>query len=87
MKYPNDLKEIVVLELTNNLKDYTELNKFQVCNTQDLYMYHFGLGTFLRNYYKLWETIEEYVSEDEFIHPDDVSFEFLKEAQKQLQEN
>jgi len=80
---PEDLVEVVKLLLSDDLKDFKPLNDFINTDENDLIIYHFSLGMELRNHYSLWTK----KFEDEYgfkIHPDDVSFEFIKLAHKTL---
>ena len=63
MRVPIDLKDTIILILSDNLKDMSEVEKFKKCPEDDLISYHHGLGTDIRNHYKLWEDkeIEKYV--------------------------
>ncbi len=80
MIFPTDLKETVI----DILGDSQEVDKF--IESTDLFVYHFGLGMQIRNHYKLWKDkeLEKYIEEDEFIHPDDISYDWMLEAQKQM---
>ena len=52
---------------------------------EDMINYHFNIGMELRNHYKLWESKIKQLDEFGFeVHPDDISFEFIKEAQRQI---
>ena len=80
---PEDLVEVVKLLLTNNLKDFKPLDEFINTDKNNLIKYHFSLGMELRNHYNLWT--KKFEDEHGFeIHPDDVSFEFIKYAHDKL---
>jgi len=80
---PEDLVEVVKLLLTDNLKDFKPLDDFIKTDENDLIKYHFSLGMELRNHYSLWT--KRFEDKNGFeIHPDDVSFEFIKYAHTQL---
>ncbi len=85
MIYPVDLVETVTLYVTDNLKDMSALKTFKDTKEEDMINYHFNIGMELRNHYKLWESKIEQLDEFGFeVHPDDISFEFIKEAQRQI---
>ena len=85
MKYPDDLVDTVSLILSDNCKYMVEINVFALTPDDDLIRYHHGLGTAIRNHYNLWDSKVEQLDEYGFpIHPDDISFEFIKEAQRLL---
>ena len=87
LTYPNDLRETVVLLLTDNLKDMKLIKEFTDTKGDDIIKYHHGLGTMIRNHYKLWEEteLEKYLGGG-YCHPDDTAYWFMREAQRQLNE-
>jgi len=94
MIFPSDLKETVILALSDNLKDMKGVDIFSKTSENDLIRYHMGLGMMLRNHYKLWEKkkLEKYINPDDYTeyfmysNADDLSFEFIKEAQRLINE-
>lgn len=85
--YPDDLLETVKLMITDNLKYMDALNLFASFGKDDLLSHHLDLGMDIRNHYKMWDddNIQKYVSAcTEYQHPDDLSFIWLLEAQRQL---
>jgi len=94
MTFPADLKETVILALSDNLKDMKAVEVFSKASEIELFRYHMGLGTMIRNHYKLWEKkkLEKYINPDDYMeylmysNADELSFEFMKEAQKLINE-
>ena len=84
MHYPIDLIEITTLFLTDNLKNMKELDIFIKTDSDNLIVYHMLLGMHLRNHYKMWDMETQYDESGMPIHVDDLSFEYIKEAQKIL---
>jgi len=80
IKFPKDLSNVVYEYFTKE----NELNDF--LNSENLLKYHFNLGMYLRNHYKLWEK-KFYDEYNLLIHPDDVSSYFVEESQKILKAN
>ena len=64
--YPTDLKDTVILMLTDELQDMNELEVFKETDFDDVIRYHYGLGTMIRNHYKLWDETEIAKYPDEF---------------------
>ena len=81
-KIPDDLKD-VILNIFSEEKG--ELDKFIQTENDDLIIYHHGLGTILRNHYKLWDdkNILKY-SDELFTCPDELSFEWIQYIHKIL---
>ena len=87
--YPEDLLETVKLMVTQDLKYMEALNLFASFDTDDMLTVQLNLGAEVRNHYHLWdeEIMEKYVGNcSEYQHPDDLSFIWLLEAQRQLLE-
>jgi len=83
IKYPKDL-----LEVTKNMfEDKEGILKFIASN--ELELYHFSLGMYLRNHYKLWNIKEmhKYVDKESWYSADEVSYKFVEKAQKLLKES
>lgn len=76
-----------IVEEVKGLMISDELIHFITASEDELYGYHHTLGQYIRNKYGLWEegSVEKY-SDDIFLHPDDLSFEMMKEIQKILKE-
>jgi len=91
MKYPDDLAETVSVIVSDNCKNMVEISVFALTPDDDLIRYHHGLGTDIRNHYKMWDekVMEQYFEEDDLFdrHPDDVCFKWLREAQIQIRLN
>lgn len=77
---PDDLKLV-----TKNFFTEAELIKFIKCDEDNLIKYHFSLGMFYRNHYKLWneKNIKKY-SNDMWMNADDLSWEFMKIIHKHM---
>jgi hypothetical protein len=85
MQYPIDLVETTTLFITDNLKNMEQLDTFIKADLDALISYHMSLGTHLRNFYKMWSMNTQYDNSGIPIHVDDLSFEYIKEAQRLLQ--
>ena len=87
LTYPFDLRETVILLLTDNLKNMDEIPEFIKTEGDDIIKYHHGLGTMIRNHYNLWDKkeLEKYIG-DSYCHPDDTSYWFMREAQNLMKE-
>jgi len=83
IKYPKDL-----LEVTKNMFEDKERLLIFIASSE-LVMYHFSLGMYLRNHYKLWNPKEmhKYVDKDSWYSADEVSYKFVEKVQKMLKES
>lgn len=76
MKLPDGLLEDIKEKMTES----GELQKFLNTSVDDMIGLHMSLGMYIRNEYKLWENYNEETD----MHPDDASWEMIKELQKQM---
>jgi len=81
MNSPENLEEYV-----REIMSKDDLKDFKETSTDDLLMYHHGLGTELRNHYNLWdeEELKKYISEIEHYHPDDLSYMWIVNLHRKL---